>query len=137
MKKETLFPLLAVLLLATGLASAQRKQGPVKANIPFDFVAGNTSMPAGEYRISQLSNVGVLSIKGESGEIALVGSNSVQANAMSPGTRLIFHRYGDQYFLYQVWTEGDDRGREVPKLRWEKELTSNSRYPSVAVLAHK
>ncbi len=28
-------------------------------------------------------------------------------------TKLVFHRYGDQYFLAQIWTAGNDRGQRT------------------------
>jgi hypothetical protein len=37
-------------------------------------------------------------------------------------TKLVFHRYGDRYFLAQVWTAGSDQGRELPKSRRETEI---------------
>jgi hypothetical protein len=135
MKKQNLFPLLAVVLLATGLASAQMER-PIKANIPFAFMVGKTALPAGEYRVSRVSDVGVLSLVGDAGP-ALVGSHAVQANAASGSTKLIFHRYGDQYFLSQIWLEGESRGRELPKSNLEKELLAKARFSSVAVVAHR
>jgi len=135
MKKQNLFPLLAVVLLATGLATAQMDR-PIKANIPFDFVVGKTALPAGEYRVSRLSDLGVLSLVGDAGA-AMVGSHAIQANASSGSTKLIFHRYDDQYFLSQIWVEGENRGSELPKSNLEKELLAKARFSSVAVVAHR
>jgi hypothetical protein len=52
-------------------------------------------------------------------------------------TKLVFRRYGDRYFLYQIWVEGNNRGRELPMTPLEKELASNARPTLVAVLAMK
>ena len=137
MKKLQLSPLLAILLLATGLSSAQIGRQPVKANIPFDFMAGKTSLPAGEYTVAALSDMGPLSVSADGAGRAMVNSHAVQISAPSEQTKLIFHRYGDQYFLYQVWIQGENRGRELPQSKLEKELASNIRFSSIAVLAHK
>lgn len=137
MKKQHLFPLLAVILLATGLASAQLNSAAVKADIPFDFIAGKASLPAGEYRVSTISGVGTLAVAGPNSSSALVGSHAVQANAVPNNTKLIFHRYGDRYFLYQVWVQGEQRGRELPQTKLEQELASRIRFNPVAVLAHR
>ncbi|HVO62317.1 MAG TPA: hypothetical protein VMT53_15380 [Terriglobales bacterium] len=136
MKKQHLFPLLALVLLASGLASAQLDQRAVKANVPFSFMAGKTALPAGDYRVSTLSDVGVLGVQGDSGSV-MVGSHAVQGNAPSRATKLIFHRYGDQYFLSQIWVEGESRGRELPRTNLEKELLAKARFNAVAILAHK
>ena len=37
-------------------------------------------------------------------------------------TVLIFHRYGDQYFLEQVWIEGNTIGRQFVKSKIETQL---------------
>lgn len=137
MKKQHLFPLLAVVLLALGLASAQMDQQPVKAHIPFNFMVGKTSLPAGEYRVTAISDLGVLSMVSADSGPALVGSHAVQANTASAATKLIFHRYGDQYFLYQVWIQGESRGRELPSSNLERELLAKAQFSSVAILAHR
>ncbi len=137
MKKQHLFPLLALVLLAAGLASAQMDPASVKANIPFNFIAGKTSLPAGEYRVAAISDTGVLSVVSPDSGPALVGSHAIQANAASATTKLIFHRYGEQYFLSQVWIQGESRGRELPQSSREKELLAKARFSSVAIVAHR
>ena len=47
--------------------------------------------------------------------IKLVLPNACESSKAQETTKLVFHRYGDQYFLAQVWTEGNDRGSELPK----------------------
>lgn len=138
MNKQKLFPLLALLLLATGMASAQLGQNGVKADIPFAFMAGSNSFPAGEYRVASANDLGVLTVMGRASNSAMVGSHAIQGNARASATKLIFHHYGDRYFLYRIWVAGEDRGRELPQTRLEKELASNnSAFTSVAVLAHR
>lgn len=38
------------------------------------------------------------------------------------GARLVFNRYGEEYFLSQVWTDGGQLGRELPKSKRERSL---------------
>ncbi len=135
MNKQKLFPLLAVLLLAAGLANAQLGQNGVKADIPFAFMAGSNTFPAGAYRVTTASNTGVLAVLAAS-KSALVGSHAILGNP-SAETKLIFHRYGDRYFLYRIWVAGEERGCELPQTRLEKELASNMGFTSLAVLAHR
>lgn len=138
MKKQTLLPLLAMILLAAGSLSAQIS-GAVKATVPFDFTAGNISLPAGEYQIASSEHPGTLVLRGEGSSSGLfIGSNAAQANAVAQSTKLVFHRYGDRYFLYQLWVQGDDRGSQLPMSKLEKELrASNARPSSVAILASR
>ena len=55
----------------------------------------------------------------------LSSSNStpceVCAPTLTPETKLVFHRYGDQYVLREVWT-GEGVGRELPESRFEREV---------------
>ena len=46
------------------------------------------------------------------------------AVASEPKTesKLIFNRYGDRYFLSQVWTAGNSSGRQLLKSDREKEM---------------
>ena len=136
MKKQHLFSLLVmVVLLAAGSLHAQT--GEVKATIPFDFTAGNMSLAAGEYSITSMSDAGrILSVAGASSK-GLVGSHAAEKMEAPAKTMLVFHRYGNRYFLYQIWVEGINRGRELPRTPSEKELASNGRPTLVAVLAYK
>jgi hypothetical protein len=36
--------------------------------------------------------------------------------------KLVFHRYGDQYFLYQIWPAGATTGRQFLKSHSEREI---------------
>lgn len=137
MTKKTFVPLLAVILLAVGSLSAQISNA-VKADIPFDFTAGNITMPAGEYKIANSGHPGSLLIGSYGSSSMFVGAIAAQANDRAGSTKLVFHRYGDRYFLYQVWVQGEDRGSEVPMTKFEKELSaSNARPSSVTILARK
>jgi hypothetical protein len=109
----------------------------VKANIPFDFEAGNKSYPAGAYRVSAVNQMGALSIIGPASRSGLASSQPTQSNSFSGSTKLVFHRYGDRYFLYQIWVAGENRGRELPTTRVEKELASNATPNPVVIMAQK
>jgi hypothetical protein len=49
----------------------------------------------------------------------------VRANETQDKTKLIFHKYGDQYFLTQIWTPGNITGRQLLMTRLERELAKN------------
>jgi hypothetical protein len=138
MKKQHLFSLLAAVVLLTAASfSAQTYGSPVKANIPFDFEAGNKHFSAGEYRLNAISTPNALSIIGGTSESGLVLSRPTQSNSPSASTKLIFHQYGASYFLYQIWVAGDDSGRELPTTRVEKELANNATPNPVVIMAQK
>ena len=138
MKKLWLFSLVVtfVLVIAASL-SAQTNGSPVKANIPFDFDAGSKHFPAGEYKVSAISPQGALAIVGRNSGSALVNSLQAQSNRPSAATKLIFHQYGGSYFLYQIWVEGENSGRELPRTKVEKEMANNTAASPVVIMAQK
>jgi hypothetical protein len=122
--KNTVYRITGILALAC-LATIQvaRAQEPVLASIPFQFTAGQATLPAGEYRVQKVRDgSSVLMIRNTEGNGAImVMTLPASVNAPQTQTKLIFHRYGNHYFLAQVWTAGSARGRELPKSAKEKE----------------
>ena len=137
MKKLFLFSLVgAVVLLIAASLSAQTSDRPVKANIPFDFNAGSQHYSAGQYSVNAISPL-ALAIVGQGSESGLVISRGAESSRPSASTKLIFHQYGTSYFLYQIWVEGENSGRELPMTRVEKELASNATPNPVVIMAQK
>src|SRR6266566_4315139 len=50
-----------------------------------------------------------------------VMTHAASINAPQAKSKLVFHRYGNRYFLTQVWSAGSSLGRELPKSAKEKE----------------
>ena len=117
------------------LAATQtvRAQEPVLVNIPFAFAAGDATLPAGEYRVEKVRDGSpVMLIRSTEGSPAIIVMTSpASANEPQEKAKLIFHRYGNHYFLTQVWSAGSSRGRELPKSTREKEqaLAANNAGP--------
>ena len=132
--KRQLFVLLGIgLLLATASAYAQTIQ--IKADIPFNFVVGKTALPSGEYKIRSLNMNQVLSIGGSGQNSIMFLANTCSSPRPSAQTKLVFTRYGDRYFLSQVWIEGNSTGRQLPKSRGEVRVAENETAQPVVVLA--
>lgn len=121
----------ALLVATAGLvlsSAAFPLQLRVRAKVPFDFVLGEKVYLAGEYTLTNLtgSNYGVLIRGKEPAESGIMDSISCMSMKPSEGTRLIFHRVGSTYFLYQVWLKGRTDGREFLPNPNELQLTHNS-----------
>ena len=120
--------LLGAILVVPAVVSvhAQSLQYRITANIPFEFSLGDKKLPAGKYsfgRARQGSDDTVLSVGDSAGSWKAVRvSSSVQALHTSKRARLVFHRYGSEYFLSQVWAAGAETGRQFPKSQLEREL---------------
>ena len=129
--------ILALALLATSVVQAQES---VLANIPFAFTVGNMTLPAGEYRVGKVrdSSPALLIQRTDRSASTMVIASAVEANAPQAQTKLVFHRYGNQCYLSQVWTAGNARGRELPKSVKEKEqgrLARNETPDQVTIVA--
>ena len=138
MKRQALtvlsMTILLVMLAVGSLHADPDKQ--VQADIPFDFVAGNKTYPAGTYAVEYTHPQGVFVIQiGEDERGPTVfWSNTVPAKSIQDHSpRLIFNRYGNQYFLTQVWAGRDIGGRELRKLDRERELAKEYLAKNISV----
>ena len=118
--------LVMVSLVAGVSAQAQSLQYKLTANIPFEFKVTDQKLPAGKYAIRRgLESSGdlVVQVRSVDGD-AITSRVSVAVVAAKPKNRgmLVFHRYGDEYFLSEVWAAGATTGRAFLKTRAEREL---------------
>ena len=131
--KKQLFAVLLGLLLTTASAYAQTID--VRADVPFKFVVAGRAMPKGEYTIRTLDSIDhALSIRGEGQKPSIFLANSC-VSLKSVQTKLVFNRYGDQYFLSEIWTEGTDAGYQLARSRRELEMARNDMVERLVVLA--
>jgi hypothetical protein len=131
--RSVLFVLAAILIAP----AAKAQQNGVKADVPFDLVVGNRAYPAGEYILKTAVNSnGVTRFENvQEVSIAFIPSNSCEAGKPATQTKLVFHRMGERYFLYQVWAAGNLTGREFPKGRVEIELAQIHENPEIVTVA--
>jgi hypothetical protein len=127
MKKQAskLIALASLFLALTAVSAQAQSRGTIEVQIPFDFIAGETRLPAGTYNIKRISrgDEKALLVRSQDNRVtALVSTNSVEASAERSQARLVFHRYGEQYFLSQVWNAGSLAGRELPASKAEREV---------------
>lgn len=141
MKKQSF--LMAGFLVLSSMAATQvaRAQESLVVNIPFAFVAGNTTFPAGEYRVQKWDgNSALLLIQcSDPIESAMVITNATQAKELQSESKLVFNRYDKRYFLSQVWTAGSIRGRQLLKSPREKEMAQLARSETngkITLVAH-
>jgi hypothetical protein len=105
---RTLFTI--CLLLAAASLFAQTESRPLmKVNIPFSFRADNHTFAAGQYFLRTVTPERQIALVSADGKHSTV-INDLPNYASTPSvdSRLVFHRYGDEYFLSQVWCKGDN-----------------------------
>jgi len=127
MKKQVFMVLTTLSLFVTLAAVSAYAQFDIRlnVNIPFEFSVRNKVLPAGEYTVRRLAQDGqyVLMIRSVDCSVhEMFLTLPTRARTIPNQSALVFHQYGDQYFLSQVWTSGNDTGRELSKPRAENEL---------------
>jgi len=132
------FGLLAVIMMIAAIvpAKAQSLQYKLTANIPFDFTITNKKLPAGKYSVVRAQNSNgdqVLLFSSADGHQQLSRLTiPVYARDVMKAGVLVFHQYGDEYFLTEIWPAGGQTGRALPKSRAERELQRQSNDAKVA-----
>ena len=84
----------------------------VEVQIPFEFTAGKTTLKPGVYTIKRMSG-NLVQLKNADGK-ALILNAPVNLSSTNPDAteRLVFNKYGHEYFLAQIWLTADS-GREL------------------------
>jgi hypothetical protein len=129
MKTRALVMAGVMALTAMATTRVAQAQETIVVNIPFDFSAGNKTLPAGEYSVrAQYDDARMLLLQRKDSSVAMfIGANNVVASAPQSVSKLIFNRYGDRYFLSQVWNEGDPTGWQLMKTAREKEIAQTAK----------
>ena len=120
MKRITAIALLAIANFAVaGTSFAQSKA--VQAKVPFDFTVGNKVLPSGMYTIEEESPWFIV-IKNHDKLIARVSVVDQDGKKSANGGKLIFHKYGSQYFLSDILCDRAKMNVRVPVSKTEKRV---------------
>lgn len=99
----------------------------IKADVPFDFYVGKKLFPKGEYIIESVNESGTLVIKsakkGKARNFTVIRSKMTD----KPKSKLVFHRYGDQYFLARIWDGSSDTVLKLNKSSLEKKAAKDAK----------
>ena len=129
---KTARTLITICLLLTAAIFAQMtsSQQLMKVNIPFAFGVQDQSLPAGQYLVFTVTperSIRIVSANGK--HSAIVNTLPNYAKEPSSNSRLVFHRYGNEYFLAEVWTAGQDVARNPLSSKKAMESASNGERP--------
>lgn len=108
--------LVAILGIFFGFAVASvqaQEPSKVEVNIPFQFAAGKTTLPAGVYSIKRMSG-NTVTLRSEDGKSNVILNAPVTHNSSDPNAveRVVFVRHGEQFALSQIWLTADT-GRQI------------------------
>src|SRR4051812_11176536 len=109
-----------VATLATVTPVGAQSEVNLVARVPFQFTVGNATLPVDAYRLSRMNgHPEMLFLRGDrTGTFVHTDETRVPRDGAAPS--LVFHRYGDQYFLREVRWEGSARF-DLAETRAERE----------------
>jgi hypothetical protein len=115
-------------------AAHGQQAATLSATVPFNFVVGDRTYPAGEYLFRNSESV--LKITNpEQGKTEMTLSHACESLRPSANSRLVFDRMGGYFFLRQIWVAGDFHGRELPRTRTEIRLAQNHEKQEAVIVA--
>jgi hypothetical protein len=110
---------LAIGSLASAPSASAQSTTTLMVNIPFDFQTDKQVLPAGVYHIERESE-SIVILRGPGKAAGLVMMHGAIKTHPADHATVVFDRYGDQYFLRQVWTAANPDGLECAKSHAEK-----------------
>jgi hypothetical protein len=111
--------------LAIGAEAQSRNRQLLTADIPFAFNAGSKTLPAGKYTftvVNPSSDRNVLQVRSSDGHFSVLLQTTDMIGKSNANAKLMFRRYGDQYFLTQAWMAAERTGLTVLKSSAERQL---------------
>lgn len=122
-----LFPAVALLSLVavSAIHGASAQDRALKANIPFNFTIGESSLPAGRYIISA-PVAGLVRVVSEDRRLTATVVASKGYNETKGSSKLVFDKYEDQYFLHRIICPTAGR-MNVEIAAWKSEKRARSR----------
>jgi hypothetical protein len=128
----------ALVVLMTSLSQAQMpiKQLMMRAHIPFAFIAGGVHLPAGDYIVYHPGDPYLVVIETSDGKArGMEYIHPSASDAAASSTKLVFNKYGEHYFIAQVWTGPDREIHQCFKCRSEKALLAQNQRPKPVIVA--
>lgn len=116
-----LFGLLIALIATAGAEAQTRRTIALHASVPYEFVIGNRTLPAGTYVFEMATGspkttdeAGVLIVHNYERKLYVAVATGVE-NDIEPHAlpKLVFVRHGQRVYLSKVWRQGEVAGLTV------------------------
>ena len=101
--------------------NVQAQQGTITAVVPFAFSANDQQFDAGQYEIRPLNAFELLVSNVTTHQNKLLPVSAMGLMKIQPNGRLLFHRYSNEHYLYQVWMPGRSEFSELRPTRREQQ----------------
>jgi hypothetical protein len=111
---------LAAVFALTPVVAAQAQQVDLIARVPFEFTVGDASLPRAAYQLSRLNGHPEMLLVRSERKGVFIRTEEVRLPRHNAAPSLVFHRYGDQYFLREIRLDGKAR-LDVPETQAERD----------------
>lgn len=122
MKYVTTFSIAVCVLASLALAgNVSAQDHAARATVPFNFNVGDKWLPAGKYLItSNMTDPWVISIRSADGKVVLLGVVAESDGQRLTAGKLVFKKYGDEYFLHEILCSVCGLNVQLPGSKHEK-----------------
>lgn len=90
--------------------------------VPFQFTAADSKMPAGEYRATLLGQGGQILLRHVASGASVILLAGVSLGGLRSESKVVFHQYGDRFFLSEVWFPQEQIGHAALPTKREREV---------------
>lgn len=133
--KRIALVIVALVILVT--ASPAQMGTFITTSVPFPFHVGNNHVPAGDYRIAYYGNNGILVVaNADAQEVLAVQGYLAKHNDATSTPKLVFHKYGSNYFLIGVRMPGR-KMHALPQSSSEREFLTKAAPEEVTLVARQ
>jgi hypothetical protein len=120
MKRITAITLFAIAsFVMAGKSFAQEHE--IQATVPFDFAVGNKVLPSGTYTIRSEST-NVIVVRNRDTSVGTLSLALTDGKECKNGGKLIFNKYGDQYFLSEILSSSTAMSLMIPRSKLEQRV---------------
>jgi hypothetical protein len=125
--------LLSVVVITCAVGAWAQSDHAVVANIPFSFSVQQEQFPGGVYEVETLQH-GYVRLRSSDSRTMIVHviPNYSRSNRTAKG-KLIFARYGSEYFLKQLWIPSSDFGMDLQGSARQEKLAKEMKGQQVQV----
>ena len=131
---NTLSGLVLLLAVAAPLHAGSILNHEMTVSVPFGFIAGDKSLPAGDYSVQVNPERGSVVLHQEGQRPLILLTNQRESTNTPPRGKLVFKRYGANFFLSEVWNQDNATGQALTPSAAEKEMAHKKQPEQILVV---
>jgi hypothetical protein len=131
---NTLTGLVLLLAVAAPIHAGSILNHEMTVSVPFGFIAGDKSLPPGDYSVQVNPERGSVVLHQEGQSPLILLTNQRESTNTPPRGKLVFKRYGANFFLSEVWNQDNATGQALTPSAAEKEMAHKKQPEQILVV---